>query len=165
MPVVSCEKDPNALALVITAHFDAPPERAWQLWTDPRQLERWWGPPGFTTTFTTFELTPGGRIDYTMTSPDGEDHHDWWRVVAVDLPHTLDLADGLAYESGAPDPEMPVSGMLVAISEHNGGSAMTVTTSFPSAEAMEEHNAIGFEEFMTMAMNKMDTLLSSPLAS
>lgn len=77
MPVVSCEKDPSALTLVITAHLDAPPERAWQLWTDPRQLERWWGPPGFTTTFTTYELAPGGRIDYTMTSPDGEEHHDW----------------------------------------------------------------------------------------
>ena len=100
-----------------------------------------------------------------MTSPDGEAHHDWWRVVAVDLPHTLDLSDGLVYEYGAPDPEMPISGMLIAMSEHNGGSAMTVTTSLPSAEAMEEHNAVGFEEFMTMAMNKMDTLLSAELAS
>jgi hypothetical protein len=31
--------------LVLVAEFDAPIERVWQLWADPRQLERWWGPP------------------------------------------------------------------------------------------------------------------------
>ena len=45
MSVVSVEKDLERLSLTLLAEFDAPIERVWQLWADPRQLERWWGPP------------------------------------------------------------------------------------------------------------------------
>ena len=45
MSVVSVEKDFDSLSLTLVADFDAPIERVWQLWADPRQLERWWGPP------------------------------------------------------------------------------------------------------------------------
>ena len=45
MTVTAVRKDPDALTMTLTAEFDASPERVWQLWADPRQLERWWGPP------------------------------------------------------------------------------------------------------------------------
>ena len=45
MSVISVEKDLDSLSLTLVADFDAPIERVWQLWVDPRQLERWWGPP------------------------------------------------------------------------------------------------------------------------
>jgi len=44
MTVTSVLKDPEALTMVLTAEFDASPERVWELWADPRQLERWWKP-------------------------------------------------------------------------------------------------------------------------
>src|SRR3712207_7455265 len=44
-------KDLEALTLTAESEFDATPERVWQLWADPRQLERWWGPPGYPATF------------------------------------------------------------------------------------------------------------------
>jgi uncharacterized protein YndB with AHSA1/START domain len=43
MSVVSVEKDYDSLTLTLVAEFDAPIERVWQLWADPRELERWWG--------------------------------------------------------------------------------------------------------------------------
>ncbi|WP_255596428.1 hypothetical protein [Cellulomonas sp. C5510] len=39
----------------------APAERVWRLRADPRQLERWWGPPSRPAAFTEHELVPGGR--------------------------------------------------------------------------------------------------------
>jgi hypothetical protein len=45
MPVTAVEKDLDALTMTITAEFGADAERLWALWSDPRQLERWWGPP------------------------------------------------------------------------------------------------------------------------
>jgi uncharacterized protein YndB with AHSA1/START domain len=39
--IVSVEKDFDGLALVLIADFDAPIERVWELWADPRQLEHW----------------------------------------------------------------------------------------------------------------------------
>lgn len=44
MTVTAVRKDPQALSLTLDAEFDAPPERVWQLWSDPRQLELWHGP-------------------------------------------------------------------------------------------------------------------------
>lgn len=45
MTVISSVKNPEALSLTIVTEFDAAVERVWQIWEDPRQLERWWGPP------------------------------------------------------------------------------------------------------------------------
>ncbi len=45
MSVTSVDKNPDNLTLTLVADFEAAMERVWQLWADPRQLERWWGPP------------------------------------------------------------------------------------------------------------------------
>ena len=62
MTVKSVQKDPKALTMTITAELDATVERSWQLWADPRQLERWWGPPTYPATVVDHDLNPGGRI-------------------------------------------------------------------------------------------------------
>ncbi|HET8950154.1 MAG TPA: SRPBCC domain-containing protein, partial [Solirubrobacteraceae bacterium] len=96
MSIVSVEKDYEALTLVLVAEFAAPVERVWQLWADPRQLERWWGPPSHPATVERHELAPGGEVAYFMTGPDGETSHGWWRVSAVDPPRSLAFSDGFA---------------------------------------------------------------------
>ena len=70
MTVTAVRKDPKTLTMVLTAEFDASPERVWELWADPRQLERWWGPPTYPATFTTHDLTPGSHVEYHMTGPE-----------------------------------------------------------------------------------------------
>ena len=46
MPVTDVTTDPETLTLTMTADFAAPVERVWGAFTEPRQLERFWGPPG-----------------------------------------------------------------------------------------------------------------------
>jgi uncharacterized protein YndB with AHSA1/START domain len=46
----------------------------WKAWSSPENLGQWWGPQGFTTTTTEFELKPGGRWIFTMHGPDGMDY-------------------------------------------------------------------------------------------
>ena len=58
MTVWSVDKNPEAKTMVITAEFNTSITNVWQLWADPRLLERWWGPPGFAATF---ELTTSRR--------------------------------------------------------------------------------------------------------
>ena len=72
MTVTALHKDPAALTMTLTAEFDASPVRVWQLWADPRQLERWWGPPTYPATFTKHLLAPGSRVEYHMTGPEGD---------------------------------------------------------------------------------------------
>jgi hypothetical protein len=70
--VTAVRKDPQRLTMTIEAEFDASPERVWQLWADPRQLERWWGPLMYPATFTKHDLALGSRVEYQMTGPKGD---------------------------------------------------------------------------------------------
>ena len=93
MPVIDVHKDTEALTLTFVAEFAADVERVWQVWADPRQLERWWGPPEWPATFEEHELSAGGRCRYYMTGPGGEKARGWWTVTAVDQQESkLDLA-------------------------------------------------------------------------
>ena len=50
MTVTDIHKDPTALIMTVVSEWDAPIARVWQLWADPRKLERWWGPPTYPAT-------------------------------------------------------------------------------------------------------------------
>src|SRR4029078_12959791 len=101
MTVTALRKDPTTLTMTTEAEFEASPERVWQLWADPRQLERWWGPPTYPATFTRHDLTPGARVEYYMTGPDGDQSRGYWDVLEADAPHRLVFRDGFAQADGA----------------------------------------------------------------
>jgi uncharacterized protein YndB with AHSA1/START domain len=161
MTVMDVTKDPATLTMVVTAEFDAPVERVWQLWADPRQLERWWGPPTYPATVVDHDLVPGGTVTYFMTGPEGDKHGGWWRVLAVDAPHSLEVQDGFSDDTGSPNPDMPSTIMRVVLSEEGGGTKMVMTSTFPSLEAMERLTDMGMEEGLRAAMAQMDEVLAA----
>ena len=161
MTVKDVKKDPATLTMVITAEFDAPVESVWQLWADPRQLERWWGPPTYPATVVDHDLAPGGTVTYFMTGPEGDKHGGWWRILAVDAPHSLELQDGFADDTGAPNPEMPVMTLRVTLSEEAGVTQMMMTSTFPSLEAMEQMADMGVEEGIRAALSQIDGILAA----
>jgi uncharacterized protein YndB with AHSA1/START domain len=168
MSVISVEKNPESLTLTMVAEFPATLSNVWQMWQNPRMLERWWGPPTYPATFVDHELVPGGRMSYYMTSPEGEKYHGWWRIVSVDEPRGLVFEDGFADDSGAPNETMPVTSTRVSIEEAGAGTTrMTLVGTFPSLEAMEQLVAMGMVEGLTEAVSQIDALLAeiSPVSS
>ena len=161
MTVTAIDKDPDTLTLSITTELDAPVARAWELWSDPRQLERWWGPPTYPATFTDHDLSPGGRCNYFMTGPEGDQPHGWWQIIAADPPHSLEFEDGFADESGTPAADMPVMTMRLELRERDGGgSSMTIVSRFASVEDMERIIEMGMEEGFEAAVNQMEGILA-----
>ena len=161
MSVTSVEKDLDTLTMRLTAEFAAPVEKVWQVWEDPRKLERWWGPPGFPATFVDHDLTPGGRAHYFMSGPDGEVYHGCWDVLAVDAPTSIELDDAFADETGAPNPDLPVTRMRVTLSADGDTTRVEVVSTFSSREGMEQVIEMGVEEGMTQAANQIDALLAA----
>jgi uncharacterized protein YndB with AHSA1/START domain len=160
--VKDVRKDPAKKTMTITAEFDAPATRVWQVWDDPRQLERWWGPPTYPATVVDHDLKAGGRVNYFMTGPEGDKPHGWWRVIAVDAPHRLEFEDGFADDAGNPQPDMPTTIVRVTLDDADGGTTrMTIESTFPSTEAMEKMLSMGMEEGISEALGQIDALLKS----
>jgi uncharacterized protein YndB with AHSA1/START domain len=161
MPVTDAKKDLDALTLTITAEFEAGAARVWELWSDPRQLERWWGPPSHPATFVDHDLVPGGRVAYFMTAPDGQRYHGWWRVEEVEPPRRLRFEDGFADEEGNPNEEMPTTIATVTIVEDGGTTTMSIESRFADREGMERTLEMGAEQGMVEALGQIDALLSA----
>ncbi|MFI9583064.1 SRPBCC domain-containing protein [Streptomyces sp. NPDC052236] len=165
MTMIDVQKDPEALAMTLTARFDAPRARVWQVWQDPRQLERWWGPPTYPATVVDHDLTPGGAVTYFMTGPEGDKHYGWWRILSTDAPHRLEFEDGFADDAGRPNPDMPVTIVRVQLTaDGETATVMTVESTFPTTEAMEQLVSMGMAEGMAAALDQIDALLATPAA-
>ncbi|MET1021710.1 MAG: SRPBCC domain-containing protein [Arthrobacter sp.] len=160
MTVISSQKNAEALSFTVVAEFDAGVERVWQLWEDPRQLERWWGPPTWPATFDSHDFVPGGKAGYYMTGPEGEKSRGWWRFTAIEAPRRLEFDDGFADENGDPLPEMGTSHAVMQLEAVGNRTRMTMVSSFDSAEALEKVLAMGMEEGMKEALGQIDALLA-----
>lgn len=162
MTVTDVHKDPTTLTLKVASEWDAPIARVWQLWADPRKLERWWGPPTYPATVVDHDLRPGGKVSYFMTSPEGEKFHGWWTVVAVDEPNHIELVDGFADSEGNHKDDLPITQSTVTLTElPDGGTRMLMEARFPSREAMEQMIEMGMEEGLTAAMSQIDGILAT----
>jgi uncharacterized protein YndB with AHSA1/START domain len=162
MTVTAVRKNADALTMTLDAEFKASPERVWQLWADPRQLERWWGPPTYPATFTLHDLTPGSRVEYHMTGPEGDQPRGYWEILEVDPPRSLVFRDGFANTDGSPNDELPMMTARVAISDIGSGrTRMSIESTFPDAQAMEQILAMGAEDGLTQAIGQIDAILAS----
>ena len=161
MTVPAVTKSPENLTMTVKAEFDASAERVWQLWADPRQLERWWGPPTYPATVDSHDMRPGGFVAYHMTGPGGDQPRGYWDVIETDPPRSLVFRDGFANDDGTPNDALPRSEARVTIQEiGDGRTRMSIESHFPSAEAMEQVLAMGMEEGITQAIGQIDAILA-----
>ena len=166
MTVTALRKSPESLTMTVDAEFDASAERVWQLWADPRQLERWWGPPTYPATFTVHDLVPGSRVEYYMTGPTGDKPRGYWDIIATDPPRSLVFVDGFANDDGTPNDAVPRNEARVAIDGVGAGrTRMSIEFHFPSAEAMEQMLAMRMEDGLAQAVGQIDAILAEGAAT
>ncbi len=160
MPITSVDTDPQSLTLTVIADFPAPVRRLWDAYLDPRQLERFWGPPSYPATFTRHDGFVGGLSIYYMTSPEGDRHYGYWKWTEIDEGRSFEVRDGFANEDGTPHTEMPEGRMVLQFTETALGSRVSVISSFNTLEEMEQLMAMGQVEGMREAMGQIDDVLA-----
>ncbi|WP_029088972.1 SRPBCC family protein [Brevibacterium album] len=160
MPITAIDKDAEALTLTITADFPVPLQRLWEAYADPRQIERFWGPPEYPATFTRHDMVAGGRSHYFMTGPEGDTPGGYWEFLAVDAPHSFEVRDGFADADGSPSAEMPTMRMVFSFEETPEGSRLTTVTHFNSAEQLDQLLEMGMLEGTKAAMGQIETVLA-----
>ncbi len=161
MPITSVTKDIEAVTMTVVAEFPASVERLWNAYTDPRQIERFWGPPYWPAKFWRHDVTPGGRSIYTMTGPEGEESTGYWEWVAVDPGKGFEVRDGFAIDTdGTPNTQMPSLRMVFTFEATDAGSRLTTTSHFGSLEELEQLIGMGMEDGMRAAMGQIDDVLA-----
>lgn len=160
MPITEIVSNAADLTMKIVADYPVPVERLWEAYSDPRQLERFWGPEQWPATFTRHDMAVGGESHYVMTGPDGTKSRGWFRFLTVEPYKLIEVEDGFADESGAVNDKMPTMRMVFSFSSTATGSRFVSLTHFPSLEAMEELVKMGMVEGTKSAMGQIDAVLA-----
>lgn len=160
MPITSIEKDLDQLSITITADFAAPLERLWDAYADPRQIERFWGPPTYPATFLRHDAAPGGRSVYRMTGPTGDEHYGCWEWSSVTAPKSFEVVDWFADSTGAPNTDLPATRVTFAFEATATGSRLVTTSRFDSLEQLEQLLDLQMLEGTKEAMSQIDAVLA-----
>jgi uncharacterized protein YndB with AHSA1/START domain len=160
MPVTSVSHDPDALTMTVVADFAAPLHRLWDAYLDPRQLERFWGPPTYPATFTRHDAAAGGISSYAMTGPDGDVSRGYWQWLSVKAQESFEVLDGFSRADGSANTEMPSMRMTFRFEVTPTGSRVTTITTFTSPDELARLLDMGMQDGMAAAMAQMDAVLA-----
>ena len=140
--------------IVLTRVFEAPRERVFDALTTADQLERWFGPRGWSLALCEVDRRVGGAWRFVLRGPDGAAmgmHGTYREITRPDrLVHTEAL-DGYPGES-------VVTTVLV---EHAGETTLTATVVSPSREVRDAVLASGMEHGAAECHDKLAELLAS----
>ena len=160
MPVTSITSNETDLTLTAIGAYGVPVERLWAAWADPRQIERFWGPPSWPATFTRHDMTVPGRSEYYMSGPNGEISRGFWRFERVEPGAMFEVVDGFLNEDGSPNHDLPNARMHVRFEATTSGSRFVAVSTFASVEAMEAMLELGALEGWSSALAQMDDVLA-----
>jgi uncharacterized protein YndB with AHSA1/START domain len=128
--------------IVIERELDAPRELVWQVWTDPDEVAKWWGPEHFTTPREKieFDLKPGGVCRMTMVGPEGEEYPNDGHFGVVEPPRRLSFGEKIT------EHPMIESGETTIEFVDLGGSRtkVVVTSRMVASEQMPEMATLGW---------------------
>jgi uncharacterized protein YndB with AHSA1/START domain len=153
-------KDPTELTLptdreiVLMRVLDAPRERVFRAYTDPKAIPEWWGPRGFRTTVDTMDVRPGGAWRFVQVASDGTEHafHGVYREIRP--PERL--VDTFEYEGMAGH----VLVETVTFDEVRGGKTkVTVTSRFDSEADRDGMLESGMEWGARQTMERLEEYL------
>jgi len=92
--------------------------------SDPQRLARWWGPAGFTNTFSVCEFKPGGRWSLVMHGPDGVDYPNENVFAEIEPPLRV-VVD---------HPSQPVYRLVISLAPSTGGTSVSWAQTFENSE-------------------------------
>ena len=122
---------PSDREIVFTREFDAPRELVFEVWTDPKHLDQWWGPNGFRTESSAMDLRPGGSWTLMMTGPDGTKYPNKIVYVEVAPPERL------VYQHQGDGGKVAFSTTTTFDGLAEGRTKVTMHMTFPTAAELE----------------------------
>jgi uncharacterized protein YndB with AHSA1/START domain len=137
--------------IVLTRLIDAPRALVYAAWTDPDQIQAWFGPDGFTIDTREIALAPGGRWRFDMIAADGTCYTSRMTFLRMEAPALLEVEHGADRDD---DPER--FRMLVTFDEQsNGKTVVTLRQMHPSAARRVQVVEFGAVEYGGQTLEKL----------
>jgi uncharacterized protein YndB with AHSA1/START domain len=149
--------------LVITREFAAPRELVWSVWNEPKHIEKWFGPKGFTTKVKSQDFVTGGKWDYVMIGPDGNEFPFNGVFLEVTPIERVVSTDEFGEEVQAQNPEMAmpkITSVTTLFEDQGATTRVVIKTLHATPEDKEKHEAMGVVEGWGSSFEKMDEYLT-----
>ena len=153
------EKDLDAKKIHVVREFNAPIEKVWKAWTEPDQLEKWWGPKPWVAKTKTMNFTVGGAWLYYMEGPEGQIHWSHVKFTAIENGSRFAADAAFSDGNGTVAPDAPVGhwdNKFVAVGNK---TKVVVDIHFDDESTIKMMVEMGFEGGFTMGLNQLEELL------
>ncbi len=138
--------------VVITRHFDAPPEDVFRAHVEPELLKAWClGPDGWTMPVCINDARPGGAIRYEWSDGKGGGFHLTGEYVTVEPPHRLVHVERMHLPDPTPDNRVETT-----FTAERGGTLLTMRMTLPDAATRAAMLATGMADGMEMGYARLD---------
>src|SRR3989442_1379822 len=147
--------------LVRTRIFDAPRERVYKGWTEPKQLAQWFPPEGFTAPVCQLDVRVGVSIRIDMKGTEGEPFKGALfpgKGVYREVVPNERLAFTLAPEIGGRT--MPTVLMTVQFDDQAGKTKLTIHQTLDTVAEYEEMVKTGMKQGIAESLGKLAGVLS-----
>jgi uncharacterized protein YndB with AHSA1/START domain len=152
---------PSDREITITRVFDAPRELVFAAWTDPRHVERWWGPKGYTSFACEIDLRVGGAFGLQMRGPDGAVYP--CRGVFRDVVEPEKIVYAAVLEEGHPcGAGLPPRAIVtITFAEHDRKTTLTIHTRLESAADHDAAVNAGFVPGWESSLQRLAEVLAA----
>jgi uncharacterized protein YndB with AHSA1/START domain len=145
--------------LTITRIINAPRKTVFKAWTDPKQMEQWWGPHGFTASGGTMDLKPGGKWQIRMDAPQMGFNNLWTKGTFKEIVEPEKLV--LTNEGSAGDGEPFIKAVnTLTFEEQQGKTKLTLEIVVNYVAEGWENAYAGMEQGWSQSLEKLAALFS-----
>lgn len=154
---------PTERELVIQRVFDAPREKVYSAWVEPKLLKQWFAPLPWTTPGAALDVRPGGQSQIVMRDPEGKDYPSSGVYLEVVKNHRLVFTD--AFTSAWEPSEKPFMLAIVTFedvqTDAGPGTRYTARVRHWTVEDREAHEKMGFHEGWGQCADQLAELLKT----
>jgi uncharacterized protein YndB with AHSA1/START domain len=147
------------LDLELVRHIKASPETIYRCWTDPNLLSQWFCPKPWYVTDAEIDPRPGGRFDFIMRGPEGEEVP--YRTCFLEVVPNKRIVSTDALSEGYRPNDQTFLTSIITLTPQDGGTLYRAIAMHNSAEAKSRHEAMGFQEGWGAAASQLEALAQS----
>jgi len=137
--------------IVFNRVIDAPRSVVYSAWTDPDQIQKWFGPEGMAIETKEIDLNPDGVWRFDMVAPDGTRYSSRMVFLRLEAPALIEIEHGSDQENDASKFRM-----LVTFDEQSDGkTVLTLRQMHPSKERRETVIGFGAVEYGGQTLEKL----------